>query len=85
MTACGYCRKPLSPGEERRVPRLLAWLAAFALAIGHGGLWAKSELARPYCARCLWKVAGFALLLASVISALAGVGARLWLTAPPLR
>lgn len=81
---CAYCRRPLTPEEVRRVPRALAWLASFALAMGHGGLWAKTELGRPYCGRCVAKVAGFALFLTAVIACIAFFGVRLWLRGPKL-
>lgn len=82
---CSACGRALAEDQARRVPAALRWLAAFALAIGHGGLWAKTELSRPYCARCVVRVAAFAALLACVMLAAAGFGAYLWLTAPPLR
>lgn len=81
---CAYCRRSLTPAEVKRVPHALAWLASFALAMGHGGLWAKSELGRPYCAGCVAKVAGFALFVTAVIVAIASFGVRLWLSGPKL-
>ena len=84
MSLCAGCRRPLSGDQTRAIPAALALLASFALAMAHGGMWAKTELARPYCARCRRRVALFALLLAGVMGGVAAFGLHLWLTMPAM-
>lgn len=81
-TLCAQCRRPLSPEEVRRIPQWLSLPVSFALAFGHGGMWAREELARPYCAACRRKVAGFAVFVALVAVCLAAGGLALWLRGP---
>jgi hypothetical protein len=79
---CAQCRRKLAEGEAKRIPSWLSLPVAFALAFGHGGMWAREELSRVYCVSCRRKVAGFAVLVAAVAVALASVGLALWLRGP---
>ncbi len=78
---CARCKRPLRPGEERRIPRLIALLASFALALGHAGLWAQSGLAKPFCPRCRRLVLAAALALTLGAALVAAAGAWVWLRA----
>lgn len=84
MTPCSRCGKLLAGAELARIPLPLAWAAALALAMAHGGMWTRAELAKPFCARCRRRVAGFVLLAALVMAAIAAAGIRLWLTMPKM-
>lgn len=64
------------------MPRSIAVVASFALAFGHGGMWAAEELKRPYCARCRNAMIGFALFVTAVALGLASVGLAIWIRGP---
>ena len=80
--ACAKCRKPLAPGEERLVSPALTLVTSFAFAFMHGGMWAKEELARPYCEPCRRSMTRLAVFMSAAILLCAGVGALIWLRGP---
>ncbi len=82
LLTCSSCRRPLTDAEVRRVPDFVGWVAAFAFAFMHGGLWAREELRGPYCARCRAKIVPATLIIAALIFGAVAFGARLWLKGP---
>jgi hypothetical protein len=80
--SCARCGRVLSPGEERRIPGLVAEGTAFAFAFFHGGMWAKETLNKPFCARCVRGVVGLAALAGALVLAAASAGLALWLRGP---
>jgi hypothetical protein len=80
--SCARCRKPLAPGEDRRVSPALALAASFAFAFMHGGMWAKEELSRPYCEPCRRSTTRLAAVMTAVILFFAGIGGVIWLRGP---
>lgn len=78
---CARCSKDLAPGEQTRVPRWLAALAAFGLALGHAGLWAQDTLKKDYCARCRRVFVALAAAVVAGAAAAAGLGAAVWIHA----
>lgn len=79
---CARCGRALTPDSERRVPAFLAAATAIAFAFFHGGMWAKETLDKPFCARCLRTVVGWAALVSVVVLAAASFGLALWLHGP---
>ena len=80
--SCARCGRPLEPGEERRVPALVAEGTAFAFAFFHGGMWAKETLHEPFCPRCVRTVVGAAVAVSAAVLAGASIGLFLWLRGP---
>jgi hypothetical protein len=81
-TACARCGRALAPGEERRVPGLVAAAVEIAFAFFHGGLWAKDALERPFCARCVSLVAAGAAAVGAAVLTVVAFGMALWLHGP---
>lgn len=77
--SCARCGRKLAEGEVRRVPGAVVWGAATACAFFHGGLWAREQLTRPYCARCRALLVPGIVLAAVGIFAVAAAGAIVWL------
>jgi hypothetical protein len=80
--SCARCGRALGPGEERRVPALVAEATAFAFAFFHGGMWAKETIGKPFCARCVRVVVGAAVAACAVVLTGAALGLALWLRGP---
>lgn len=80
--SCARCGRPLTPGEERRVPRLVAAATGLAFAFFHGGMWAGETLRKPFCARCVRVVSSLAAAAAAVVLAGASFGLAVWLRGP---
>ncbi|HVE13839.1 MAG TPA: hypothetical protein VNI01_10630 [Elusimicrobiota bacterium] len=81
MSRCAACERALGEKEERFVPPVLRYAAAFLFAFAHAGMWAMQILAKPFCPRCR------GLLVPSIVVACAGAVAavgwavRYWLRA----
>lgn len=80
--ACASCGKSISSGEERRVPGSVVWAISIAFAFGHGGMWAKELMGKPFCARCVSRVVTVALAVSAAILAAAAAGLAVWLRGP---
>jgi len=79
---CASCGRELLPGDERRAPRSVAWVTAIAFAFFHGGMWAAETMEKPFCARCVRKVATLAIAAAAVVLLAAAAGSIVWLRGP---
>ncbi|MFI5350117.1 MAG: hypothetical protein ACHQ2Z_11270 [Elusimicrobiota bacterium] len=80
--SCARCGRALDPDSERHVPALVAAATEIAFAFFHGGMWAKETLNKPFCARCVRTVVGFAVLVSAGVLAAAAFGLALWLHGP---
>jgi hypothetical protein len=79
---CNRCGRPLSPDKRRYVPVLVAVPASAAAAFLHAGLWAREELAKPYCERDRNVIVAGAVGATAAMLAAASFGVALWLGGP---
>lgn len=76
---CGWCGRPLSDAQARRVPAPMRYLAAVGVAFLHGGMWAMQWLAEPFCARCRATLVPLIAFGAAIELSIIAWLARLWL------
>jgi hypothetical protein len=82
MAACAWCRRILSPGQERRIPGWIGYVAAVAMAFAHAGMWAKEGLSLPYCSRCRARLIPLVLGGAALVLSIAVAGAVFFVRGP---